>query len=225
MNQKVRILGVVGSPRPKSNTEILVREALDASGKIVGVETSIFTLHDKRMAPCIGCLKCYGSKTICTIKDDFQEFFNEFKRADGVIIGSPVYLMSVPSKLKACMERLSNSIFSIYRGRTFPRLCKTIGVISQGNRIYGGQEIVHQYIINAFVSLKCLVVSADFPDSYIGVGGHTFGSSEGGSITKNQDALRLARDLGVRVSEMSKIIKNGRLHLKGELPEEYFYEI
>lgn len=218
----MHVLGIVGSPRYKSNSEILIKEALDAAEKC-GAETGIFTIFGKKIAPCVGCLKCVEKRTICVVKDDFQEFYNEFIRADGVIIGAPVYLMSVPSKLRACIERLSNSIFTTHRNKMFPRLCKAVGVIVQGNRIYGGQEIVQQSIIDAFISLKCVVVAADLPHSYIGVAGHTFGDSLVGSITRNQNALKLSRNLGVRVFEMTKIIKNGLLQLKDELPNEYFY--
>jgi len=220
---EIYVLGIVGSPRPKSNTAILVKEALDAAGKLPGVKTGIYTISNKRIATCIGCLEC-THRGKCIIEDDFQEFYNEFMKADGVIIGTPVYVMSVPSKLKACIERLANSIFAhtISLEKKFPRLCKAVGVISQGNRRYGGEEIVQQYIVDAFTALKCIVVSGDFPDSYIGVGGYTLGNSEAGSIIKDQKALELSRNLGVRVAEMAKIIKTGLLQLKDQLPDEYF---
>lgn len=222
MCPSIYILGIVGSPRPQSNTEILVKEALDAA-RSLGANTGIFSVHGKRIAVCTGCLKCAEDGTICVIKDDFEYFYEEFMKADGIILGSPIYVMSIPAKLKACIERLSNSIFSVSQKRgKFPRLCKTVGVITQGNRRYGGQEITQQYIINAFIALKCIITPADFPDSYIGVGGCTFGNSKPGSIVQDCEAIKLSRVLGVRVAEMAKIIKSGLLKLKNELPDEYF---
>ena len=222
MGLKVNILGIVGSPRSKSNTEILVKEALGTAENL-GANTSIYGISGKKVAPCVGCLMCSKKGTICVIKDDFQNFFQEFMKADGIIIGAPVYLMSVPSKLRAYIERLSNSIFCTHRNKKFPRLCKPIGVIVQGNRAHGGQEIVQQSIISAFTALKCVVVSADFPNSYIGVAGQTFGDSKAGSIIKDQEALELSRNLGIRLVEMTKIIRTGLANLRKELPKEYFY--
>jgi len=42
------------------------------------------------------------------------------------------------------------------------------------------------------------------------------------SMMKNEQALKVAFNLGKRVAEMAKILKAGRLALKNELPEEYF---
>ena len=222
---EIYVLGVVGSPRPKSNTSILVKEALDAAGKLPDVKTGIYTIANKKIAACIGCLQCI-SKRKCIIKDDFNDFYSKFMNADGIIIGAPVYAMSVPSKLKACIERLSNSIFArAISLQKFPRLCKVVGVITQGNRRYGGAEIVQQYLVDTFTALKCVVVSADFPDSYIGVGGCTYGDSEAGSIMKDQKAIELSRNLGIRVAEMARIIKSGLFQLKDQLPDEYFIEL
>jgi multimeric flavodoxin WrbA len=222
LSANVRILAIAGSPRPKSNSEILAKQALEAAGKL-GAETSLYSISGKKISFCVGCRTCGEKRTICTIKDDFQAFYDEFIKSDGIIVSAPVYLMSVPSKLRAYMERLSNSVFSVYRGKAFPRLCKVVGVIVQGNRVYGGQEIVQQSLINSFVSLKCIAVAADLPRSYMGVGGHTFGDSLAGSIIKNQEALELSANLGVRVTEMARIIKAGLLQLEHDLPKEYYF--
>jgi hypothetical protein len=42
------------------------------------------------------------------------------------------------------------------------------------------------------------------------------------SIVEDERALQTAFNLGVRVAEMAKILKIGRLALKDELPKEYF---
>ena len=105
---------------------------------------------------------------MCTIKDDFQEFFKAYMESDGIIIGSPVYHLSITSCLKAAIDRLGQSIFSIYQGKQ-PRFCKVGAVVTQGNSLYGGQEFALQFIVNSFILENNIVVSGNPPQSKIGV--------------------------------------------------------
>ena len=50
---KVNILGIVGSPRHRSNTEVMVREALKGAEETGNVETQILQLAGKKINPCI----------------------------------------------------------------------------------------------------------------------------------------------------------------------------
>ena len=77
MVSKVNILGIAGSPRSKSNSEILVKEALDAS-MLAGGRTDLYTIFSKKIASCTGCLACAKNGTICVIRDDFQTFYSKF---------------------------------------------------------------------------------------------------------------------------------------------------
>jgi len=42
----------------------------------------------------------------CVISDDFQEFANKYLEADGIIMGSPVYHLSITAQLKSALDRL-----------------------------------------------------------------------------------------------------------------------
>ena len=217
----VKVLGISGSPRKNSNTEFLVKEALKGAQSVKDVEVSFLSLAGKKINHCIGCLACEKRKGICIIKDDFQEFFRAYMESDGIIIGSPVYHLSITSCLKAAIDRLGQSLFSIYQGKQ-PRFCKVGGAIVQGNSVYGGQEFALQFIINSFILVNNVVVSGNSPQSKIGVPASTFGDSEQGSIRKNENAISLCRGLGERVAEMSHIINIGIKHYHKELGSEYF---
>ncbi len=92
----VRIIGLSASPRKDGNTEILVKEALKAA-KRKGAETEFISLAGKEIQPCQACYNCRleESKGKCAIEDDLPEIFEKFKKADGIIIGSPVYFLSI----------------------------------------------------------------------------------------------------------------------------------
>jgi multimeric flavodoxin WrbA len=217
----IKIVGIAGSPRSGGNTEILVREALEGAREIRDVDTHFISLAKKKIGSCIGCLLCEKKESLCVVNDDFQEFFKAYMEADGIILGSPVYHLSITSSLKSAIDRLGQSMFSVYKGK-LPRLCKVGGVISQGNSIYGGQEFALQFMINSFLLENCLVVTGDSPQSKIGIAASTYGDSQRGSILKNENAIAITRTLGRRVAEMARVIRTGVETLKEELGPEYF---
>lgn len=99
----MKVLGIVGSPRPKGNTEYLVREALEIL-KNEGIEVEMVKLGEKNIAPCEACNACGGLLT-CKIEDDFQEIFEKMEQADGIIVGSPVYFGSATPQTMSLLDR------------------------------------------------------------------------------------------------------------------------
>lgn len=217
----VKILGISGSPRKNSNTEVLVKEALKGVQSVQNVEVSFFPLAGKKIGHCLGCLSCKKRQSICTIKDDFQEFFKAYMEADGIIIGSPVYHLSITSCLKAAIDRLGQSLFSIYQGKQ-PRFCKVGGAIAQGNSLYGGQEFTLQFIINSFILMNSVVVSGNRPQSKIGVPlSYPKGQAQFKNKESDPDLNTIIRGLGQRVAEMAHIIQTGLEHYHENLGPEY----
>jgi multimeric flavodoxin WrbA len=100
----MRVLGIVGSPRKNGNTEILMREALRIA-RDAGGGTDMFLMSEKQVAPCDACGTCFEVGS-CVVQDDMQELYDLMERADGIIIGSPVYFGSVSAQTKAIMDRM-----------------------------------------------------------------------------------------------------------------------
>ena len=100
----MKVLGIAGSLRPKSNTMEYVEKALGVF-RDAGLETTLISLREKEIKPCNGCYDCV-KKGVCTIKgDDFNEILAEMKEAQGLILGSPVYLSSVVPQMMALLAR------------------------------------------------------------------------------------------------------------------------
>ena len=53
----VKIIGIIGSPRKGSNTEIHIKKALE-SAENAGAETEIINLAKAEIEPCIACDIC-----------------------------------------------------------------------------------------------------------------------------------------------------------------------
>ena len=100
----MKVVGVAGSLRPKSNTLHYVRMGLEVLER-EGIKTELISLRGKEMKPCNGCYDCI-KKGYCTIEgDDFNEILVKMREAEGIILGSPVYLSSVVPQMMALLAR------------------------------------------------------------------------------------------------------------------------
>jgi multimeric flavodoxin WrbA len=221
-NQQPRqttILGIAGSPRA-GNTEILVREALAGAAQVPGIQTRFYSFDRREVRPCAArCWKYCAQHGNCCYEDDFQEFYDLWLAADGILFGVPVYHMSVPAQVKAAIDRLGNVLAAHY-GNDLPRFSKVCAALTQGMDAFGGQELTMQFLLAHFVLMNCIAISGDLLGSYIGAAGVAPGI-ELDAIQSNQPALSVARNVGQRVAEMSCIVKAGMDVLGDELPEQY----
>jgi len=99
----MKVLGIVGSPRPGGNTEIMVEEVLAAARK-EGAETDIFLVAGKKIEGCDGCGSCFQTGG-CKIRDDMQSLYTKMEWADAIVFGSPVYFNYVTAQAKAVIDR------------------------------------------------------------------------------------------------------------------------
>lgn len=227
---KVKILGIVGSPRKKGNTAKLVAKALEGAMSVPGIETELYEMAGKKMHHCIGCWKCLDTGA-CVWKDDFQDFVRRYLEADGVIWGSPVYHMAAPANMKAGIDRLGNAVFCNFlrRGKEIPRFGKVCGVLTIGATRYGGQDLVMSFLVNSSLLMNGIVVSGDtILGNYIGATGYTGGPSEEqlrskDVVLQDEEGISCVTNLGKRVAETTRIVKAGKSALEKELPEEYSY--
>lgn len=105
----MKVYAINGSPRKNNNTGTLLKKAIEgvkSSNK--EVETEIIYLYDYKFTGCKSCFACklIGGNTKCALKDDMTEILEKLTQADGIIFGSPIYLHSITSQLKALLERL-----------------------------------------------------------------------------------------------------------------------
>jgi len=101
----MKIIGVIGSPRKGSNTEILVEEVLKGAAD-AGAETKSYNLAELDITPCEACMYCKGNQGECATNDDMQEIYKELNEAHGLIVGSPVYFGQMSAQTKSFIDRL-----------------------------------------------------------------------------------------------------------------------
>lgn len=99
------VLGLQGSPRRKGNTTFLLN-AFMAEMKDRGAETFIINACDKFIKPCIGCANC-ERKGVCSITDDDMtgEIYGLLRRADVVVLATPIYFYNATAQMKLLIDR------------------------------------------------------------------------------------------------------------------------
>ena len=97
-------MGVVGSYRKQGNTELFIKLALREAEKY-SVRTEMIRLTDFCFRPCRGCMACVFKVAKCRIDDDFYEFLNYVELADGVLFGTPTYILGPQAQYKQFLDR------------------------------------------------------------------------------------------------------------------------
>lgn len=103
MPDKIKCLGIAGSPRKGGNTEILLNEALTGAAE-AGAETEIISLRHFRYAGCIGCDGCFKEGK-CVVQDDMQQIYPKLLAADRIILAAPIFSMGMNAQAKAMIDR------------------------------------------------------------------------------------------------------------------------
>jgi multimeric flavodoxin WrbA len=110
----LKALGIVGSPRKESNTEILTAHCLKALDE-EGFETELVRLAGLDIRGCNHCDYCLKNEG-CSIEDDFQPVYDKMVAADVLIVASPVYFSSATALVKGLLERAG---YMSFRGSPF----------------------------------------------------------------------------------------------------------
>jgi len=189
----VLVIGIVGSPRRGGNTELVVKNALDAA-KSVGAETDMIRLAEKHIEPCTACGAC-GKTGKCVIDDDFMEVFERMAKAEGLLFASPSYFESMSPQMKALIDRTGYYNSSARGRKVFEG--KVAGAMSVARRT-GLANVWTQQLL--FILAQKMIVPGI--TSYANaIGGAP------GDVLKDEEGMRTSRDLGVAVANLAMRLK------------------
>ena len=103
-----KIVSINGSPRTGWNTDMMVREA-EKGAISEGAEVEHIDLYNlKNYSGCRSCFACKKGSTLrkCVYPDDFAPILQSIREADGLILGTPIYVAQITAGLRALYERL-----------------------------------------------------------------------------------------------------------------------
>jgi len=179
----MHILGIVGSMRKNRHTNFLVNGVVDnIKAAASDVTSEIIYSVDKQIEPCrVTCNKfCSENPYKCVTADGAAETIEAMIKADVVVIGTPLYFRSAPSKFYTLVEKII-AIFFNYQANgkaevESPLKNKPCGLV--GVAEYSNPHQMLEYL-NDFCTLLNMnpVRISKFP--YLGVGGQ-------GDVTKDE---------------------------------------
>lgn len=104
----MKILVFNGSPKgERSNTLQLTKAFCAGIAQAEQTQVEIVPVYQREIKDCRGCFRCWSSTPgECCQQDDMEELIGKILEADLVIWSFPLYYFSLPSRLKALMDRL-----------------------------------------------------------------------------------------------------------------------
>lgn len=188
------IVGLNGSPQKEGNTVNMINAALEAASRM-GSETRVLHITDamKGVAQpfCNNCSPvCEG---VCARGNNLGEAFDLLRKADGVIIGSPVYFGTVSAQLKGFWDK-SRVL------RKEKALVNVVGgAVSVGASRFGGQETT----VRALQDMMFVQGMTVIGDGYIEDDAGHLGACAQKPSSEDSFGLERAAIMGRRVAELA----------------------
>ncbi len=151
--ENIRVLGILGSPRRQSNTEILLDSAL-AGAVDRGAEVEKVLLSEMDIAPCKEIYACLEAGR-CAIQDDMQFLYEKLLTADHVIFASPIFFYGITAQAKAMVDRcqalwVKKYVLGMDRDDTRIRRGAFISVgATKGKNLFDGAVLTVKYFYDA----------------------------------------------------------------------------
>jgi len=187
----VKILGIMGSPRIKGNTDVLLDQALEGA-RSQGAEVEKIIIDKLNIAPCREYYGCARDGN-CVIRDDMDEVYPKLLSADGVIIASPMFFYGLSAQVKALIDRcqalwarkhiLKQNLSGSGRKGAFIAVGAT-----KGKNLFNGSILTVKYFFEA--------IGVDYSDELL-----IRGVDQRGEIREHPTALADAFELGRKLAQ------------------------
>ena len=145
------VLGIMGSPRIRGNSDLLLDEALKGA-QSQGAEAEKIIVDKLQIAPCreyYGCLKDGN----CVIRDDMDGLYPKILDADAIIVASPIFFYTVSAQLMLLISRcqalwarkyvLKNMDVPLKKGAFI-----AVGA-TKGEKLFDGPKLTIKYFFQA----------------------------------------------------------------------------
>ena len=187
----MKVLLINGSPRKDGNTAIALNEMVKVFEK-EGIETEIMHIGNKDIRGCIACGKCRQLGK-CVFDDVVVEAGEKLARADGLVVGSPLYYASANGTVTSFMDRL------FYSNRCDLRM-KVGAAVAVARR--GGQTTTFDQLNKYFTITGMPVASGQY---WNGVHG-----AAPGEAAQDCEGLQQMRTLAANMAFLMKSISLGK---------------
>ena len=149
----MKVLGIMGSPRKQSNTEILLDKALEGARE-AGADVEKVMVSRLKISPCLEIYACLKDGD-CAIKDDMQALYKKLLEADHIIFASPIFFYGITSQAKAVVDRcqalwIRRHVLGMGKEDKRERSGAFISVgATRGKKLFDGSVLTVKYFFDA----------------------------------------------------------------------------
>jgi multimeric flavodoxin WrbA len=189
----MKVLLINGSPHGKGSTYTALNEVAVTLEK-EGIETEMIHVGNQAIRGCIACAKCREIGH-CVFDDAVNEAAEKFAKADGLVVGSPVYYASANATLIAFLDRLFYS-----SARKFDKTMKVGAAVVSARR--GGNSATFDELNKYFTISGMPVVSSQYWNQIHG--------NNAEQAMQDEEGLQTMRTLGRNMAFLMKSIALGK---------------
>lgn len=153
LSEKKQILVLFGSPRENGFTARLLNDFLTPLRS--GADIQIINSYSHPIAPCTACDACARAET-CSQRD-FDAIDLLIRRADYIVVATPVYCLSFPAPLKAIVDRMQryfSAEFSLGINPPVQKHKKAVLLVTCGSKSAEGAEIISRQLRLVFRTIN-----------------------------------------------------------------------
>lgn len=187
----MKVIILNGSPHIKGCTARALREAEETLNK-EGIETETIMVGNKNIRGCIACNTC-GVKGKCVFEDLVNETAFKFEKAEGLIVGTPVYYAGANGTILSFLDRLFYSTH-------FDKSMK-VGAAVLSSRRAGSTSALDE--INKYFTIANMPIAASSYWNEV----HGFTEKD---VNKDLEGLQTMRNLGRNMAFLIKAIRLGK---------------
>jgi multimeric flavodoxin WrbA len=186
----MKVLGLMGSPRIRSNTDLLLDQVLQGA-QSCGAEVEKIIVDKLAISPCKEYYGCARDGK-CVIRDDMDDVYDKLLEADVVIVASPMFFYSLSAQIKAVIDRCQALWARKYLLKQpvphSPKRGAFIGVgATKGKNLFEGSILIVKYFFEA--------IGAHYADELL-----VWGVDDRGEIKEHSEYLMAALELGKRLA-------------------------
>lgn len=187
----MKVIAFNGSARKNSNTATVINYVLDELEN-EGIKTELFQMAGKKIHGCKGCYQCYiNQDKRCIMDDDIvNECIEKMVDAEGIVLGSPVYVADVSPEMKALIDRAC-MVTKANGGMLRRKVGAGVVAVRRAGSVRTMDSINHLFFI-----AEMIVPGSSYWNMAFGL--------EKGDVEKDEEGVRTMKDLGVNMAWLLK---------------------
>ncbi len=152
----MKVLGILGSPRPFGGSAQLLYCALEAAQR-EGARVELRSVYEGEIKPCQGCIQDEdpNCRFPCIFEDYGRELLIKVREAEVVIFATPVYWYAPSGLLKNLIDRLTCLENMVAYGEPSYMEGKVVGVITVGAD--AGLTLAGGYLLTALNAMGAII--------------------------------------------------------------------